>query len=278
METMKTASVNGCYSSIMLKVTVMAVAAPFYGKKGSALQPHLKDLFQKISPRRPNIPCTKPEQTDFCMQPKEIHPSYCCRAWRNRRQVSILPPVICPIVVGMLCLPAWWGKHLRIFCWPVHVLTADGSGPCHVLFCVHAKPVLQQSCFVPHKTRVGAFGFVQHLVVGMASPSNTWDILWMSDFQLLLETRLWCILSGISQLPVYTLFQVISNLKRVTTSMWSSDFLRVKIMDLQTGPLPCLWFCSCSQWRHNRPRAVILHLCARKWLEVTIGYLPVYIL
>lgn len=34
METMKTASVSACYSSIMLKVTVMAVAAPFYGKKG----------------------------------------------------------------------------------------------------------------------------------------------------------------------------------------------------------------------------------------------------
>lgn len=45
METMKTASVSACYSSIMLKVTVMAVAAPFYGKKESALQPHLKDLF-----------------------------------------------------------------------------------------------------------------------------------------------------------------------------------------------------------------------------------------
>lgn len=50
METMKTASVNACYSSIMLKVTVMAVAAPFYGKKGSALQPHLKDLFPKFHP------------------------------------------------------------------------------------------------------------------------------------------------------------------------------------------------------------------------------------
>lgn len=34
METMKTASVNGCYSSITLKVTVMALAAAFYGKKG----------------------------------------------------------------------------------------------------------------------------------------------------------------------------------------------------------------------------------------------------
>lgn len=75
METMKTASVSACYSSIMLKVTVMAVAAPFYGKKESALQPYLKDLFLKISPRRPDIPCTKPEQTEFC-----IHPSSCCNA------------------------------------------------------------------------------------------------------------------------------------------------------------------------------------------------------
>lgn len=61
-----------------------------------------------------------------------------------------------------------------------------------------------------------------------------------------------------------------SRLLSVTPLLWSSDFLRAKIMGFHTGPPPCLWFCSYSLWRHNRPRAAILHLCARMWFEVTI--------
>lgn len=131
METMKTASVNGCYSSIMLKVTVMALAAAFYGKKGSALQTHFKDLFQKISPRRPSIPCTKPVEADFCVQPKEIHPSHSCKSWRSRRQVCF--PSSNALNSPVSALPAWVERKAPLdFCWPVQLLTADGSGPCHI--------------------------------------------------------------------------------------------------------------------------------------------------
>lgn len=134
----------------MLKVTVMALAAAFYGKKGSALQTHFKDLFQKISPRRPSIPCTKPVEADFCMQPKEIHPSYSCKSWRSRRQVSVFPLAMHWTVLCLLCLPGWRGKHLWIFvdrcnCWLLVALVPVTFTP---------LPSLSYSIHVPfHKNK-----------------------------------------------------------------------------------------------------------------------------
>lgn len=212
METMKTSSVNGCYSSVVLKMTVMAVAAPFYGKKGSAPQPHLKDLFQKISPRRPNIPCTKPEETDFCMQP-EIHLSYCCKAQRNGRQVSILPPVTLWSLCENSAFVCGEGSTFRFLltcastdCWWLWSLSH--SFP--YLHCLNAKTGLQKPYFVSQKTPIGTFGFVQHLMVVIESQNNSWGILkrrvisrccWKTDFVvfwvgflsylLILSSRLW---------------------------------------------------------------------------------------
>ena len=267
----------------MLKVTVMAVAAPFYGKKGSTLQPHLKDLFQKISPRRPNIPCKKPEQTDFRVQPKEIHPSYCCKARRNRRQVSILPLVTCWIVMCTLCLPVWWGKHLQIFVdlckyrlltalVPVTFISVTALSPCEV--CLTAA----------------IFRFTENACRGFWFCAASCGCDSITGWYLGYSTKEWfpgaagnrtllCFEGDFSVTSLYALPGYdVSNLKSATPSMGSSDFLRAKSMDLHTGPPPCLWFCSCSQWRHNCPWAAILHLCARMWFEVTIGYLHVYIL
>lgn len=183
----------------MLKVTVMALAAAFYGKKGSALQTHFKDLFQKISPRRPSIPCTKPVEADFCMQPKEIHPSYSCKSWRNRRQACF--PSSNALNSPVSALPAWVDREAPLdFCWPVHLLTAGGSGPCHIYSL--AKSVLQHPHSISQAQNAGVLGFVQHLVAVIASRSELGDVLQNNDFQMLLETRLWYILSKICQVPL----------------------------------------------------------------------------
>jgi len=55
---------------------------------------------------------------------------------------------------------------------------------------------------------------------------------------------------------------------KVLLLQYAAVILGVKIMDFHTGPLPCLLFCSCRQWRHNCPWAAIWHLCARIWFEV----------
>lgn len=111
-------------------------------------------------------------------------------------------------------------------CGPVEGLTAEGSGPCHIHLCdcaVFTHGLAYSSRIVFH--RVGAFGFAQHLALVTESQNNTWGIPQKSDFQVLLETRLRCVLSGISQLPLYALPGYdTSNFKSVTRSVWSSDF------------------------------------------------------
>lgn len=53
---------------------------------------------------------------------------------------------------------------------------------------------------------------------------------------MLVETRLCCILSRISQVPLYSFPGYdISHLKIVTSLVWNTDFLRVKIMDIHPG-------------------------------------------
>lgn len=182
----------------MLQVTVTAVAAPFYGKKGSALQPHLKDPFQKISPRRPNIPCTKPGQQIFtCSLRRSIRHAAAkprgaggrsrCTSSNVLRSRACAPPA-CAVREAPLDS-----------CGPVEVLTAEGSGPCHVHLCDHGvfmHSLAYSSRIVFHG--IGAFGFVQRLVLAVESRSNTWGIPQKSDFQVLLETRLHCVLSKIS--------------------------------------------------------------------------------
>lgn len=81
------------------------------------------------------------------------------------------------------------------FCCPVQILSAGGSGPCHIHFCdctVSVQGVSYSSRVLFHrkKNNIEAFRLVQHLVVVISTWSNTWDVLQKSDFQVLLETRL----------------------------------------------------------------------------------------
>lgn len=55
--------------------------------------------------------------------------------------------------------------------------------------------------------------------------------------------------------------EYINNVKRVSSSVRSSDVLRGTIMDFCAGPQTCLWFCSCSKQRYNSLRSYMTTMC-----------------